>query len=67
MGFLGYDTTPKRKGKVNLKEIAKKFIENKKEEIIQYFNSYETLTKPNSTQNEDQAIDKVYSEIKKKI
>ena len=66
MGFLGYDTTPKRKGKVNLKEIAKKFNENKKEEIIQYFNSYETLTKPNSTQNEDQAIDKVYSEIKKK-
>lgn len=43
------------------REFVEAFIEKNKEEIINYFNSYEILSKPNDkNQNKDKAICKIY-------
>lgn len=48
---------------LKLKSKVLEFLEDKniKKEIIEYFNSYENLSKPNDiTRNSDKAIEKIY-------
>jgi hypothetical protein len=58
MGIFGAN-----KGDIELKEKARQFINNKRSEIVSYFNSFNVLSQPNDpTQNQDKAIDRVYYE-----
>ena len=60
MGIFGFFAN---KGDIELKEKARQFINNKRSEIVSYFNSFNVLSQPNDpTQNQDKAIDKVYYE-----
>ena len=60
MGVLGYYVN---KEDIELKQKAIQFINKKKSEIIDYFNSFYVFSPPNDpTQNKDKAIDKVYYE-----
>ena len=60
MGILGFGNNGKE---ITLKKKIEEFMNRKREEIVQYFNSFDELTQPNDpTQNKDKAIDKVYYE-----
>ena len=60
MGIFGFSAN---KVDIELKEKARQFINNKRSEIVSYFNSFNVLSQPNDpTQNQDKAIDRVYYE-----
>ncbi len=55
MGIFGFSAN---KVDIELKEKARQFINNKRSEIVSYFNSFNVLSQPNDpTQNQDKAID----------